>query len=538
MTTARSSAAREWLVITILTVAGAVLRLWAFARVSLTHFDEGIYAFAGLWSLSRQGLRGLDPGVIAYAPPGFPILVGLSYVVFGVSDYAAIAVSIVAGIATIPVVGWLGRRTFGPGAGAAAAAFAALSMAHVAFSRRALTDAPFLLAWLVAIGVGMRFLERPGCLRALALGAAVGIAQNFKYNGWLSGVIVAAAAVAGVLFQPDDRRRGPLLRTFGWGLVAAVVAASIYAPWYAFVENHGGYADLIRHHRGYTQPAQWRSNWSLQLGEAFALSGPPYVGAITGLLAWLVFGIATNPRGVRRATGLFTLLCALEAYLPWWIGLGWTPWILSWKRPSFRLLGAWWLLSSALTPLYHPYARLWLPIHALGWLLQAGFVLVLAGPGSEESMTERHRRVLAGIAVACGISAAIQATLAQPHAFALEELLAPKDSLRDFAFEVLPQRIPEKGTMLRLYARRPLAFYLFLQGGYRIKLEPDGDALWSEQSPGSWRIVDGMMPAEGVHFRGPTAVLSIDPITALDYEPGFAFEKKRELTGGMWLLNH
>src|SRR5262249_9638070 len=132
MNAARASSSREWLVISALTVAGAILRAWAFPRLSLSHFDEGVYAFAGLWSLSRHGLLDLDPGVIAYAPPGFPILVGLSYLVFGVSDYAAIAVSVVAGIVTIPVVGWLGQRTFGPGAGAAAAAFAALAIVHVA----------------------------------------------------------------------------------------------------------------------------------------------------------------------------------------------------------------------------------------------------------------------------------------------------------------------------------------------------------------------------------------------------------------------
>ncbi len=190
MNAARGSSTREWLVITVLTLVGAVLRFWNFGRLSLTHFDEGIYAFSGLWVLSKHGLLDLDPSIVAYAPPGFPLLVGISYGLFGVSDYAAIVVAIIAGIATIPVAGWLGRRTFGPGAGAATATFAALAMAHVAFSRKALTDAPFLLAWLLAIGVGGRFLERPGFVRAIVLGVAVGVAQNFKYNGWLAGVIV------------------------------------------------------------------------------------------------------------------------------------------------------------------------------------------------------------------------------------------------------------------------------------------------------------------------------------------------------------
>ena len=129
---------RENLVVIAVTLVGALVRLWSPGRLGLVHFDEGIYALAGLWSLSPRGLGALDPTVIAYAPPGFPLLVGLSYLVFGVRDLAAILVSIAAGILTIPVAAWLSRRTFGPGAGAVAAAFTALSGPHIAFSRMAL----------------------------------------------------------------------------------------------------------------------------------------------------------------------------------------------------------------------------------------------------------------------------------------------------------------------------------------------------------------------------------------------------------------
>ena len=139
---------------------------------------------------STRGLAGIDPGVIPYAPPGLPLLIGLSYLFLGVADYSALLVSQVAGILTIPLVGWLGRRTFGPGAGAAAAALAAVSGPHVAFSRMVLTDVPLLAAWLLAIGLGSRFLERPTIGRAAVLGLAVGLAQNLKYNGWLAGVAV------------------------------------------------------------------------------------------------------------------------------------------------------------------------------------------------------------------------------------------------------------------------------------------------------------------------------------------------------------
>ena len=189
MNATRSSSTREWLVIAVLTLVGAILRFWAFGRLSLSHFDEGIYAFSGLWIAVAPGLLDLDPSIIAYAPPGFPLLVGLSYGLFGVSDYAAIVVAIVAGIATIPVAGWLGRRTLrtrgrGRGGGVRGALDGACRVLAEGAHRRAV---PARLARR-ASGPGARFLERPGFVRALVLGVAVGVAQNFKYNGWLAGV--------------------------------------------------------------------------------------------------------------------------------------------------------------------------------------------------------------------------------------------------------------------------------------------------------------------------------------------------------------
>src|SRR5436189_2149171 len=91
MTPRASTLRREAIASLILTLVGAVLRLWSAGRLGLTHFDEGIYALAGLWSLSPHGLAALDRSIIAYAPPGLPILVGLGYLVLGVGDLVAIA---------------------------------------------------------------------------------------------------------------------------------------------------------------------------------------------------------------------------------------------------------------------------------------------------------------------------------------------------------------------------------------------------------------------------------------------------------------
>src|SRR5947209_6796325 len=102
---------REITIIAVLTVAGLVLRLWRPGRMGLVHFDEGIYAIAGLWSVSPRSLTGLEPMVIPYAPAGYPVLVGLAYLGLGVTDIAAIVVSIMAGTLSIPAAALLARRT-------------------------------------------------------------------------------------------------------------------------------------------------------------------------------------------------------------------------------------------------------------------------------------------------------------------------------------------------------------------------------------------------------------------------------------------
>ena len=42
------------------------------------------------------------------------------------------------------------------------------------------------------------------------------------------------------------------------------------------------------------------------------------------------------------------------------------------RRNRRHLLCIGWVTLSVLTPFYHPYARLWLPVEAFGWLLMGG----------------------------------------------------------------------------------------------------------------------------------------------------------------------
>ncbi|HWE36136.1 MAG TPA: glycosyltransferase family 39 protein [Isosphaeraceae bacterium] len=516
MTTAR----REALAIAISTLVGAVLRLWSFGRLGLSHFDEGIYAIAGLWSSDPAGLASLDPKVIPYyAPPGFPILVGIGYLIlpWGISDLSAIFVAELCAIATIPVVGWLGRRTFGPGAGAAASALATWSGQHVAFARMAMTDAPFLLAWLVALGLGGRFLERPTIGRAIALGVSVGVAMNLKYNGWLAGVIVAVAAMFGT-----GKGRG---RTLGLLGIAAAVAIVSYLPWFLFVERHDGYRALLRHQRSYAGGlSTWLPHLLAQLDQSVALSGGWTWVAIGWALACstaMATTVGRVPPGAvvslarsRGRIALFeTAAMALWPAFLWWTCLFW---VVSGRcaGPFRRLLAVAWVVLSILTPFYHPYARLWLPVLAAGWIIAGGIIAAemkgepgLTGEGKRMGRLRTALFVAAAVACLLTLVSRIRTIQHRPgppgSGWAFVEpqprpgLLRPTDGLRvAVTTRLVPRLRGDKVDSLVVLARPSALFYLASTWDRPSRRLPDFETVFRLNDDSRWALLDVALLAQ------------------------------------------
>ncbi|MHB1556924.1 MAG: ArnT family glycosyltransferase [Isosphaeraceae bacterium] len=549
-------ARREILIIAAMTVVGGMLRLWALGRLGLVHFDEGIYAMAGGWIHSPRGIAGLDPTVIAYAPPGFPFLVGLAYGVLGDVDIAAILVSIVAGVLTIPIVGWLGWRTYGRGAGAAAAALCALAGPHIAFSRMALTDASFLLAWLVAIGLGQRFLERPGPSRALAFGLAVGMAQLFKYNGWIAGATVAACAGLLTLARPRDR--AAWLGLWGWGLVAAAVAALVYWPWFQFVQGHGGYAGLLAHQRGYMGGlASWTGYAVTQLRQNHALSGGPGLLLASGLAAALAM-MAT--RGLRGGAVAAISLAMIVSAVVLAFGVLFAAFLAVWlmavglDRPIGRsagLLVVAWAGLAILTPFYHPYARLMLPVQSMSWLLAAG-LFVRLGQGIERmtatatpaAIGGREKLLFAGAALWL-LPTMLALTAYWESSRGLAELLTPSDSVRA-ACRKITSILPKNVESLRLLARPPVTFYL--SSKVAVSPQPTLGQLLEGRDTGSWALIDGAMIKPSGEYRRQLAgarvrwdfvrevPTTMNLPTLLDVDPGAAASGGRSPSASLLLF--
>ncbi len=133
------------------------------------------------------------------------------------------------------------------------------------------------------------------------------------------------------------------------------------------------------------------------------------------------------------------------------------------------MLGSWWILLSILTPFYHPYARLWMPLHAAGWLLVAGLIVELASSPRacridlnevDETPWVRKR---AGLAAAkhCVAWPDLTCSGVSDHVrFSLSRFYQATSTLRDVV-AALPQQIPESSHRAKeivLLGRRPLAY--------------------------------------------------------------------------------
>ena len=549
---------REAIWVLAMTLLAAGVRLRGVGRLGLDQFDEGVYALSGLVLIRGGGLGAFDSSYIPYAPPGFPTLIAAMFGVIGTSAMSAILVSILAGTMTVPAIAWLSRRAFGPGAGAASASLSALSGPLVVFSRAALTDASFLLVWVAGMAAGLRYLERPSIGRAIVLGIAIGLAQNFKYNGGMIGLIVAMAAVAEVL-RVGGRSRA------AWRLItrlpiAAVVAAIVYAPWFLHVQRISGYGALLAHHRSYIDgPSAWWSNWIQQLAQVSAMRGVlggdlSWEGAALSI-AWIgaSIGQGRSSRTRRRFGPAVPLLLALLSLLApvnlsWWATVAWLPWLLVGSTASGRLVAVWWGLMVAVTPLYHPYARLWLPTLAASYVAAGGLVATVLDrfrrSATPETNIARKRSpiepaILAGI-VAVGLAIVGNKSLCGDVS-PFPNLLGPSDGVRRFASAMVEdQRTRGRSRDLVVFARPPLLYYLRERWPGSIVQAADLEQFRSLATRGRIGVVDAALGDTDADLKatpggpwgiGTPTVVPLSIPTLLDLRPESIRDPERRAVG-------
>lgn len=320
------------------TVVGAVLRLWAFDRVSPNPFyDTAVRSMSLSWHNFFFGA--FEPGgqvSIDKAPADLWLQVG-SVKLFGFSPTATRLPEVVAGILAIVLLYDLVRRLFGRRAGLFAAAALAVLPAAILTAHSDTMDSVMMLlnvlaAWLVVVGARSRKVWP-----VVAAGAVMGLAFNVKL---FEALIVMPALVALAVLALDLPRRRRLL-AFGGSLVAFVgvslgwiVVASLTPlsgrPW-PIGSTDGSIWDVVFGYNGLDRLRGSASQAALALDPPGALrffngSGHAYATTVgTMLLAALLLGAVATALALgrrRRSGGTDRLALAGAVFLGTWLILG------------------------------------------------------------------------------------------------------------------------------------------------------------------------------------------------------------------------
>jgi len=374
---ASAASRRFWIVLAALVALALLLRGLALERCGLDHFDEGVYAWSASSIATPDQFSALYPGQEKFSPPAYFGAAGVLARLFGCEvPLTLFALNAALGAASVALLGLVARRWFGAPAGLAAAALLACNEYHIALSRTALTDVGFALVHLGAWFALIEALRAERVGRVLFAGALVGLAWNVKYHGWLAVVAAALAyvpiGVARAVARENWRR--PL----ALGVAAALTAALVYLPWALHVQAQpGGYAALAQYQRTMLHGG-WFENLARQGSQQLFFEGPLSAASVPLALACASSVVSSARRtapvlAVALGFGALGVLvggvavCALLALvaLPWLVRQA-----LRREWPALALLSGL-ALWSLLTPFYHPYARLLLPLLLLALLAAA-----------------------------------------------------------------------------------------------------------------------------------------------------------------------
>jgi len=239
---ARREVAWVLAVVALSLVVRLVLLTWIVRHDVPTIFDEGTYftRARGFTGIFRAWLHGHAPAgslwTIAYDrgiwPPFHKAVLGLAFLVFGVSLPVARAVGVVISTLTTFGIYRLGRR-LELGRGALAGALVhALHPSFVLFACLAYSETLFVALLVAATLAALKFplaaSARRAALSAAAAGAFVGCAVLTRTAGL---VLIAALPVA--LFVLERRRR----RALAGGALALAVALTTIAPWLVWLHH-------------------------------------------------------------------------------------------------------------------------------------------------------------------------------------------------------------------------------------------------------------------------------------------------------------
>jgi 4-amino-4-deoxy-L-arabinose transferase-like glycosyltransferase len=322
----------------LITIAGAILRLWEFGKVGGNPFYD---AAARSMSLSWHNFffGAFEPGAqvsIDKAPADLWMQVA-AVKLFGFTGVSTRLPEVAAGVLAIPLLYDLVRRLFGRTAGLGAAAAlavlpAAILTAHSDTMDSVMMALDVLAAWLVVVGA-----QRRSVWPVVAAGAVVGLAFNVKLFEALIFLPALGLLIVLALDLPARRRLlalGGCIAAFvvvslGW-IVAASMTPLGSRPW-PIGSSDGSIWSVVFGFNGLDRLKSTASPAALKLDPPGALrflhgSGHAYLTTVgTTLLAAVVLGavaLAVALIGRPRFAQRRTLPVAGAVFLGAWLLIG------------------------------------------------------------------------------------------------------------------------------------------------------------------------------------------------------------------------
>jgi dolichyl-phosphate-mannose-protein mannosyltransferase len=529
---------RERVLLAVVLLVGIALRLVAFSRAAVEHFDEGVYAsniYFGPPDYAYPQQRFFGPSLL-------PALIEAGMIAGLPANVAALLPSFIAGCATIVALWWFGRSWFGTEAGLAAAALLALSNFHIAFTTTALTDV-LLGLWLVlAIDAIARSLAGTDYRWAIGAGIYTGLAWWTKYNGWLPLAIEATTLpFLWILVRPP---RKILVHWLGCFAVTGLVAAVVWTPYYLSLESQGGYAPIAANHARYLVGLSgWLDAARRQAAALATLESPldkaSFVVAITA-------AVLARRTGARRwASIAWSVLVALAAIVLTNVVLiaiiatvRLSGWVLSLgpRRRSDNpanprvfaasLLCVWFGGLFFTVPLYTPYLRLMLP-----WFL----AICLAAGWGAESVANFHnfrelfqkspwRRVaLFAVVALAGIIVALLKPGRPSWQLGTSEIGNDRTGVLKLAREIEARLGHEQSRVIYVYGEPAMFFQLRAAGEQFVAPVADvpDQAVSKDGTPAATYFITGPHSKTDPHFQQQWAAVEThwEQLQSFDFNP-------------------